>query len=100
MELIDQIFVGAGVENLGTVVYSLKREIPVLHIYCICMEEGPKPSFVILSSRELFSGRYQRKKYKIAGIARGRKEAVEVLCYMYQEGLKEGISPEEIYRIL
>ena len=35
MQLIENLFVGESVGNLGTVVYSLKRDIPVFRLYCL-----------------------------------------------------------------
>ena len=35
MELIENLFVGGNVSDLETIVYSLRREVPVLRLYCI-----------------------------------------------------------------
>ena len=35
MELIENLFVGGNVTDLETIVYSLRREVPVLRLYCI-----------------------------------------------------------------
>ena len=53
MKLIDNLFVAENVTDLETVVYSLRRSIPVLHLYCIVLFED-KNRLEILTSRDLF----------------------------------------------
>ena len=42
MELIENLFVGGNVSDLETIVYSLRREVPVLRLYCIVYFEDKK----------------------------------------------------------
>ena len=35
MQCIDDLYVGASVSDLGTVLYSLRRNIPMIRVYCI-----------------------------------------------------------------
>ena len=89
MEWIEDVFVGGNVTELETVIYSLRRGIPVLHIYCIVFFED-RNRLEILSSRELFQKRNQNRPAKIAGIAMGRAEALDLLVYMAETALENG----------
>ena len=51
MELIENLFVGGNVSDLETIVYSLRREVPVLRLYCIVYFED-KNRLELLSSHE------------------------------------------------
>ena len=68
MKLIDNLFVAENVTDLETVVYSLRRSIPVLHLYCIVLFED-KNRLEILTSRDLFHERNKNRPAQIAGIA-------------------------------
>lgn len=92
MEIIDNLFVAGNVTNLETVVYSLRRNIPVLRLYCIVLFTD-KNRLEILSSRELFLERNQKRRGKIVGIAMGRAEAIDLLVFMAEEAAKQGRNP-------
>lgn len=94
MELIENLFVGGNVTNLETIVYSLRRGIPVLHLYCIVYFED-KNRLEILSSHELFHVRNKNRPAKIAGIAMGRRETVDLLVFMAEEAVKDGRDPAD-----
>ena len=87
MQLIENLFVGESVGNLGTVVYSLKRDIPVFRLYCL-VYFADRNRMEILSSKELFTKKYRSRKGIIAGVAMGRHEAVDLLCYMLKRRQK------------
>lgn len=89
MRLIDNLFVAENVENLGTVVYSLKRDIPVFRLYCL-VYFADRNRMEILSSKELFTKRHRGRKGIIGGVAMGHHEAVDLLCYMLEEAAKAG----------
>ncbi len=59
MELIENLFVGGNVSDLETIVYSLRREVPVLRLYCIVYFED-KNRLELLSSHELFHTRNKK----------------------------------------
>ncbi len=87
MQCIDDLYVGASVSDLGTVLYSLRRNIPMIRVYCIVWFAN-KNRMVLLSSKELFSGRYDKQNPIIAGVAMGKQESIDVLCYMLEETVK------------
>ena len=92
---------GESVKDLSTIIYSLKRGIPVFNIYCICLFFREKSSFEILSSRELFLHRNKDKKYLIAGIACGKREATALFLYMVENAAATGrdvAKPEELIK--
>ena len=74
MELIENLFVGGNVTDLETIVYSLRRE-------------------ELLSSHELFHTRNKNRPAKIAGIAMGREETVDLLLFMAKRAQEEGRNP-------
>ncbi len=90
MEFIEEIFIGESIQDLGTIIYSLRRNIPVFQIYCICLFEEPKSRFEILSSKELFSNKNRKRKYVIAGIAGGKHEAENLFLFMVETALQAG----------
>ncbi|MDO4530873.1 MAG: hypothetical protein Q4C06_02730 [Bacillota bacterium] len=92
MKLIDNLFVAGNVTDLETVVYSLRRSIPVLHLYCIVLFED-KNRLEILSSRELFRERNKNRPAQIAGVAMGRREAYGLLAFMAEDAVKNGRDP-------
>lgn len=87
---IEELFIGGSVKDLGTVVYGLRRRIPVHNVYCIALFLGEKPKVELISSRQLFSKKNEEKDIVIAGIAYGRQEALSLLQFMVQEAAKEG----------
>ena len=92
MELIENLFVGGNVSDLETIVYSLRREVPVLRLYCIVYFED-KNRLELLSSHELFHTRNKNRPAKIAGIAMGREETVDLLLFMAGKAQEEGRNP-------
>lgn len=94
MKLIDNLFVSASVTGLETVVYSLRRDIPVLHLTCIVLFED-KNRLEILSSRDLFHERNKNRPGQIAGIAMGRRDAVDLLRFMTEDAVKCGRNPAD-----
>lgn len=92
MKLIEHLFVGENVTELETILYSLRRSIPVLHLYCIVYFED-KERLEILSSYELFQDRNRERQGMIAGVAMGRKEAIDLLVYMAEEARRQGRNP-------
>lgn len=100
MEWIDEIFVGESVKDLGTIAYSLKRNIPVVNLYCIYCNSSNRKGMEIVSSRQLFTAKNLSRNYIIIGIARGIREAYDLLRYIYQYGIDRGWPPDQICNIL
>lgn len=101
MEFIEEIFVGESVKDLSTIIYSLKRGIPVFNLYCICLFSRENNPFEILTSRELFLPRNKEKNYLIAGIATGKREATDLFLYMVEHAAAAGrdvAKPEELIK--
>ena len=92
MKLIDNLFVAGNVKDLETVVYSLRRSIPVLHLYCIVLFED-RNRLEIMTSRDLFHERYKNRSALIAGVAMGRREAYDLLAYMTEDAVQNGRDP-------
>ena len=94
MKLIDNLFVAGNVTDLETVVYSLRRSIPVLHLTCIVLFED-KNRLEILSSRDLFHERNKNRPAQIVGVAMGRREAIDLLRFMTEDAVKDGRNPAD-----
>lgn len=98
MNFISELFVGGSVVDLGTIVYSLKRNIPVQNLYCICLFLDGKSHMEIIPSKGLCHTRYKNKKFKVAGVAYGMAEAMDLFLYIINMAAKNGRSfkrPEE-----
>ena len=94
MKLIDNLFVAGNITDLETVIYSLRRSIPVLHLTCIVLFED-KNRLEILSSRDLFHERNKNRPGLIAGIAMGRREAIDLLRFMTEDAVQSGRNPAD-----
>ena len=99
MRLIENLFVAGNVTELETVVYSLRRSIPVLHLYCIVLFED-KNRLEILSSRELFRERNKNRPGQIAGVAMGKREAYELLAFMAEDAVQNGRDPASAVELI
>ncbi len=100
MKLIENLFVAGNVTELETVVYSLRRDIPIFRLTCIVLFED-KNRLEILYSRNLFHERYKDRPAVIAGIAMGRRAAYDLLAHMTEEALQQGrdvTDPRELIR--
>lgn len=89
MELAQELFVAENVKDLETVVYALRRDIPVVRLYCIVYLRD-RNRFELLSSQELFKSNFQSKQGLIVGVAQGSWEVVDLFCYMVEQAAGEG----------
>ena len=92
MEFAEELYVGETVEALGTIVYSLRREIPIFRLYCIVLF-CDKDRMEIISSKELFTKKYEHRQKILVGVAMGRQEAISLFAFMLEDALKEGKNP-------
>ncbi|WP_313526910.1 hypothetical protein [Anaerotignum sp.] len=89
MQLADDLFVAENVTDLETVVYALRRNIPMPRLYCIFYNPD-KNRYEITSSWELCRGRFSQSSALIVGVANGRREAYDLVVFMIEEALREG----------
>ena len=99
MKLIDNLFVAENVTDLETVVYSLRRSIPVLHLYCIVLFED-RNRLEIMTSRDLFHERNKNRPAQIAGIAMGKRQAIDLLAFMTEDAVANGRNPADPKEII
>lgn len=91
MKYIEDLFVGGSVQDLSTILYSLRQNIPVFHLYCICLFYDKKGNHIeILSSKEICKKRYQQKEFVVVGVAYGKAEAVDLFCYIMEQAVQKG----------
>ena len=53
MRIAEELYVAKNIENLGTIVYSLRRDIPVFRLYCLVVRTK-RARLEIVSSKYLF----------------------------------------------
>lgn len=82
MKFIDEIFVSNKVTDLNTVIYSLKRQIPVFEIYVICTKNDTNNTAFIMPSREVYKD--DDESITVVGIAKGKRDAYELFKYIMQ----------------
>ena len=71
--------------------YSIHKNIPVFHLYCICLFYGNQKSHVeIMSSKEICKKRYKQKNFVVIGVAYGKTEAIDLFCYIIQQAVEKG----------
>lgn len=90
MELIPELFVGGSVKDVSTIVYSLKRDIPVQGLYCICLFLDGNTHMELMSSHEICNKRYARRKFKVAGIAYGKAQVHDLFMFIIDTAVKNG----------
>ena len=95
MRLIEEVYIGKSITDLGTIFYCLKRNIPIVNLYCICLLENTKHMLEIMTARQLFLPRNVCKPYWIVGIAEGKKEAYDLTRAIFQDSLERGIQWSE-----
>lgn len=91
MKYIEHLFVGGSVQDLDTIFYSIHKNIPVFHLYCICLFYGNQKNHVeIMSSKEICKKRYNQKNFVVIGVAYGKTEAIDLFCYIIQQAVEKG----------
>ncbi|MFV0314865.1 MAG: hypothetical protein ACK5I7_07130 [Anaerotignum sp.] len=88
MQLAEALFVADNIIDLETVVYALKRNIVMPLLYCILFIPE-KNSYELISSRELFHGKFQSKNGIVVGVANGKKKSFDLIVYILEEAIKD-----------
>lgn len=96
MQFIESLYIDGRLKDLGTIVYALKREIPVFAVYCICMRHGGPYQLEILSAGELLQTRNKEREYIIAGLAKDLKGALDLVAYIVEDTVKKGGNVSEL----
>lgn len=92
MDFIEDIFVDDNIEDLNTIIYSLKRGIPVFNIYLICVNLKSENTADIMSSTEYFNKRNKNTQYKTIGIAVGKYGANRLFSNIIEYWVEKGNS--------
>lgn len=88
LKLAEELFVAENISDLETVVYALKKNIPMPRLYCILFI-FEKNRYEIISSWQLCKGRFPQRDSVIVGVANGRRETYELMAFILQEAVKE-----------
>lgn len=89
MHLAKDLFVAENVSDLETVVYTLRRNIPMPRLYCVLFN-SEKNRYELISSWELCRGRFPSTNGVVVGVAMGKQETYDLVAYMIEEILSEG----------
>ncbi|MBS4960030.1 MAG: hypothetical protein KHZ62_04310 [Clostridiales bacterium] len=89
MRFAKNIWSAEDMNDLATIVYSLRRNIPVLDCFLVCLSPNEKNYFEILSSEELVKERNQKKDYFVVGISIGKKEALQLVMRIFEEAAEQ-----------
>lgn len=92
MDFIEDIFVDENIEDLNTIIYSLKKGIPVFNIYLICVDIKSENTAHIMSSTEYFNKRNRNNQYKTIGIAAGKYAANRLFSNIIEYWVENGKS--------
>ena len=94
MRFIENIFVSDSIEDINTVIYSLKRNMPVFNIYVICADNKGKCEIMLSSEYLGRFGGWQEKT--VCGVAAGKKNAYGLFAEMIEYGISQGWKADEI----
>ena len=95
MRLAKELFAGDSIRELSEIVYALQRNLPILHVYCICKEAGERP-VTILSARDLARLAASDRELVVFGIAKGKNEAYRLLVEIVAEAQNAGWPVSEL----
>lgn len=88
MNLAENLYVAGNISDLETVVYAVKRNIPMPRLYCIVFL-SKKNRYELISSWQLCRGKFQPKDGIIVGVANGKQETYDLMAYILEEAVKE-----------
>ncbi|KXL53961.1 hypothetical protein CLNEO_00560 [Anaerotignum neopropionicum] len=88
MKMAQELFVAENVSDLETIVYALKRNIPMPRLYCVIFIYE-KNRYELISSWQLCRGRFHPKEGVIVGVANGKRMAYGLMAFIIEEAVKE-----------
>lgn len=92
MQIIDSLFIYKNIKDLSTVVYSLKRDIPIINLYCVVYHTSLN-SMELIPTFFLFSKRLQKTYGKdglIIGVAYGKAQGMKLISHIIEDCIKNG----------
>ena len=84
MEFADELYLGGSIRDEKSVISMLKAGQKPSGVFCVCKNINKRFMYEILSAGELLKER-NKGKYKIYGLAAGKREAFEVLRCMLED---------------
>ena len=87
MEIAEELFVAENINDLETMVYSLRKNIPMPRLYCILFR-ALKNRYEIISSWQLCKGSFPMQDGVVVGVANGKQEAYSLLAFLVEEALQ------------
>ena len=94
MRFIENVFVSENIQDINTVFYSLKRNIPVFNIYLIYIDKSGKCE--ISSSTHFLEGYEKNKEKTVCGAALGKRDAYALFAQIVEYSLSKGWKADDI----
>ncbi len=93
---MDNCYIGENIKEKDIVINKLIHNHPCKNIYCICVTSCSNNLLDIIKSREIVKDIYSNKRYKVIGIAQGKKEAFELTRKIIESVYKKYKDPTKI----
>jgi len=96
VDLAEELFVAENIKDLETVVYSIKKNIPMPRLYCILFRTL-KNRYEIISSWQLCKESFPLHDGVVVGVANGKQEAYSLMAFLVEEafqGKKDLLNPQ------
>ena len=79
LEFIENVFIDDSIKDLNTVLYSLKKGIPLYNVYVILVDDKNANWYAqIMSSSQFFINESKFENYKVIGLAQSKAKANEL----------------------
>lgn len=88
MKLAEELLVAENIDDLGTVIYALRRKIPMPRLYCI-VYVYEKNRYELISSIELCRSTHTPVGI-VVGVANGRRQGLDLIGYLLEEAVQAG----------
>ena len=96
MKFIEDVFT-CGIDDMPTVIYSLKNGIPVFNIYLLCVH-AEKPAVIVSSSEYFRRGEYNDTY--VAGICSGKYNAFRIYAQAVEVAVSKNWDFDRIGQML
>jgi len=91
MEFIEDVFIDDSIKDLDTVLYSLKKGIPVYNVYVILVDDKNMGWYAqIMSCSQFFINKSKFENYKVIGLAQSKEKANELFSSIMEYWIKKG----------
>ena len=90
MTFFQNLYLGEKITpKLEQVMKKLNNDKPVLDLYLVVISEHPDNMLEIVPQKEILQKAYPNVEFRVAGLAKGKKEAFAVVQSIVEESLRE-----------